>query len=230
LNGLQRGNIRTADKVSASFRADSAVGLNAEDPTIIEAGKHIGLGPLNGAAKSEVTLPRATEVNSGDMKASSMPRTQAMTIAGTRAKTIFGLDDLWRPKSYAAIPFTPGPHGVIVADPVFGLTWQQSGSLYSVTWEQAHAYAERMNGEQFGGIDAWGLPTVDELLTLLSSPSPGADFCQAPVFDTRQNWIWSADRRSPKAAWYVNMETGFVGSHDLTGYFYVRLRTTNEVG
>jgi len=153
-----------------------------------------------------------------------------MTIAGSRAKTIFGLDDLWRPKFYAAIPFTPGPDGLIVADPVCGLTWQQSGSLYPVTWEQAHAYAERMNAERFGGFNAWGLPTVDELLTLLSNLSPGADFCQAPVFDTRQNWIWSADRRSPKAAWYVNMETGFVGSHDLTGYFYVRLRTTNEVG
>lgn len=167
--------------------------------------------------------------NIGEMKTSSAPRTQAMTIAGSRAKTIFGLDDLWRPRSYAAIPFTPGLDGVIVADPVFGLTWQQSGSLYPVTWEQAHAYAERMNAERFGGIDAWGLPTVDELLTLLSSPSPGADFCQAPVFDTRQNWIWSADRRSPKAAWYVNVETGFVGSHDLTGYFYVRLRGSSGV-
>jgi serine/threonine-protein kinase len=167
----------------------------------------------------------STDGNIGALKASLAPRTQAMTIAGSRAKTIFGLDNLWRPASYAAIPFAPGPHALTVVDPVCGLIWQQSGSMYPVTWEQAHAYAERMNAERFGGIDAWGLPTVDELLTLLSSPSPGVDFCQAPVFDIRQNWIWSADRRSPKAAWYVNVETGFVGSHDLTGYFYARLRT-----
>jgi serine/threonine protein kinase len=185
---------------------------------------------LSNAATSAGAGSPATEGSAGGLKAFSSPRTRSMTIAGSRAKTIFGLDDLWRPKSYAAIPFTPGPDPVTVADPVCGLTWQQSGSLYPVTWEQAHAYAERMNAERFGGFNAWGLPTVDELLTLLSNPSPGADFCQAPVFDTRQNWIWSADRRSPKAAWYVNVETGFVGSHDLTGYFYVRLRTSNEVG
>jgi serine/threonine protein kinase len=225
LNGIERGEIRTADRVSASFPADAAGGLNAEDSPITGTKKHIGPGSLSGDAISAVTVSPATVGSPGGLRASLAPRTQAMTIAGSRAKTIFGLDDLWRPMSYAAITFTPdGPDGVIVADPVCGLTWQQSGSLYPMTWEQAHAYAKRMNTERFGGIDTWGLPTVDELLTLLSSPPPGGDFCQAPVFDPRQNWIWSADRRSPKAAWYANMETGFVGSHDLTGYFYVRLR------
>lgn len=179
---------------------------------------------LSSAVTSAVTGFPAIEGSPSGFKVPHAPRTRAMTIAGRRAKSIFGLDDLWRPKSYAAIPFTPGTDAVTVADPVFGRTWQQSGSMYPMTWEQTHAYAKKLNAERFGGCDAWGLPTVDELLTLLTSSSPGADFCQAPVFGTRQNWIWSADRRSPKAAWYVNVETGFVGSHDLTGYFYVRLR------
>lgn len=157
-------------------------------------------------------------------RSTKSPRSEAMTVPGSRAKAVFGLDDLWRPKSYTPPPFSAGPDADIVIDPVSGLTWQKSGTLYPMTWEQAHAYAKGLNEKRYGGIDTWGLPTVEELLTLLAAPSPGADFCQAPAFDTRQKWIWSADRRSPKAAWYVNVETGFVGSHDRTGYFYARLR------
>ena len=64
------------------------------------------------------------------------------------------------------------------------------------------------------------LPTVNELMSILNPP--GEDFCLEPVFSPHQKWLWSADRRSFRSAWYVDAEMGFVSSHDITGFFHVK--------
>ncbi len=45
---------------------------------------------------------------------------------------------------------------VIDVDPIFGLTWQQSGSLYPWSGAQAHAQTEHINGNRFSGIGIGG--------------------------------------------------------------------------
>ena len=58
--------------------------------------------------------------------------------------------------------------------------------------------------------------------TVKVNPRHGEDFCMEPVFDTRQKWLWSCDRRSYMAAWYVNADMGFVSWQDFSAYYYVR--------
>ena len=138
-----------------------------------------------------------------------------------KATAMMDLDELWRPRTYRINRFQHQGE-TIIHDDQTGLTWQQSGSMYPQTWHQAHHYINRLNAQQFGGFRNWRLPTMDELLTLLESPSPGRNLCIEPLFDTIQRWIWSCDRRSYIAAYFVDIELGFVGWQDFSAPFFVR--------
>ncbi|MFC1895772.1 DUF1566 domain-containing protein [Thermodesulfobacteriota bacterium] len=100
------------------------------------------------------------------------------------------------------------------------------GTEYAVTWHQAHRYVNRLNEDGFAGRSDWRLPTVSELITLVMEASQEEDFCTDPVFGRSQRWLWSADRRSYIAAWYVNVHLGFVAWNDFTAYLHVRAVTT----
>ena len=90
-------------------------------------------------------------------------------------------------------------------------------------------YVERLNRGRFGGgRDNWRLPTVEELMSILSPAPRGTDFCMAPVFDQRQKWLWSCDKRSFLAGWYVNVELGFVSWQDFSCFYYVKAVSDRE--
>jgi len=149
------------------------------------------------------------------------PRNQPVKVRPQMARERFGLDELWRPEPYVRNDFVEREDGV-VHDRATGLTWERSGSEYPVTWEQAENYIDRLNRNRFGGFRDWRMPTVEELRTLVDPPPQGTALCIPPVFDATQKWLWSCDRRSHIAAWYVSLDLGFVAAHDFTGYFYVR--------
>jgi serine/threonine-protein kinase len=109
-----------------------------------------------------------------------------------------------------------------ITDKTTGLTWQQSGCAYPLTWHQTRKYVEGLNKEKFAGSDCWRLPTIDELISLLTPTPHGEDFCIEPLFDRNQKWLWSSDLRSFMAAWYVNVELGFVAWHDFSGFYYAK--------
>ena len=149
------------------------------------------------------------------------PRKEPERIRPREAKTFFGLDDLWRPRQYITNRFYAlDGHGVL--DQSTGLTWQQAGSPYPLTWKQAKAYIQNLNSVQSAGFISWRLPTVDELMSIVTRPSHGLDLCMEPVFDSSRKWLWSADKRSFTAAWYLSMDLGFVSWHDMSGYYYVK--------
>ena len=139
-----------------------------------------------------------------------------------QAGRVFGLDRLWRPKTYLRPDYNMKPDGQIVEDRSTGLIWQRSGSKTCLGWQQAAGYVDHLNREAFGGRRDWRLPTVDELISLLRPPQETQQLCIAPLFDTHQRWIWSSDRRSFIAAYYVDIELGFVGWQDFSAPFYVR--------
>ncbi|MFZ5572339.1 MAG: serine/threonine protein kinase [Thermodesulfobacteriota bacterium] len=155
-------------------------------------------------------------------------RSKPATITHQQARDFFQLDELWRPGK----PISRLPEGSVSAEATTGrltimdtrtrLVWQQSGSPYPLNREDADRYVDRLNQETFDGRSDWRMPTVDELLSILRPDDTGNDFCAAPVFNPLQKWIWSADRRSRRAAWYVNMEMGFVAAFDISGFFHVR--------
>ncbi|KPJ77081.1 MAG: hypothetical protein AMJ54_09365 [Deltaproteobacteria bacterium SG8_13] len=149
------------------------------------------------------------------------PRSSPAKIEPSKAREFFPVDDLWRPVRRASETFEVHRHGV-VSDRSTGRLWQQSGSAFPVTWPQARDYVEALNRSRFAGLRHWRLPTVEELLTLLTDDPQGEDFCIEPIFDRTQKWLWSCDRRSFTAAWYVSVEHGFVGWQDFTAAYSVR--------
>jgi serine/threonine-protein kinase len=149
------------------------------------------------------------------------PRSDPVKINPDGAKKTFALDDLWRPAKFLQNEFEDNLDKT-VADGATGLVWQQSGSEFPLTWHQAKAYIQELNSSQFAGSSTWRLPTVDELMTLLTELPHGEDYCIESIFDQRQKRIWSCDRRSFIAAWYVSIDMGYVAWQDFTGYYHVR--------
>jgi serine/threonine protein kinase len=149
------------------------------------------------------------------------PRSRPIKCDPEKAAVEMDLDSLWRPRTYKINRFRQQDKNTITDD-LTGLTWQQSGSIYPRTWLQAHHYVAQLNARRFGGLQNWHLPTVDELITLLQPASQGRAMCIEPLFDTTQRWIWSSDRRSFIAAYFVDIELGYLGWQDFSAPFYVR--------
>ncbi|HMA86153.1 MAG TPA: protein kinase [Desulfosalsimonadaceae bacterium] len=160
---------------------------------------------------------------SADQKsaASHTPRKTPLKVLRDGAQSVFGLDKLHRPAVQATGDFYL-LNAQIVRDKALGLIWQPSGSPYPLDWDSAQAYIDHLNKKNFGEIDRWRLPTVDELLTLIEPKSVLGDYCQPSIFDNQKNRLWSSDTKSFTAAWYVHTEMGYVDSQDRTCRFYVR--------
>ena len=141
-------------------------------------------------------------------------------IRPNAARTFFGLDALRRPKRHVANRFQQRGAD-IVHDAATGLSWEQAGTPYPVTWRQAHRYVSERNRAD-SASRRWRLPTVDELSTLLSETPHGADFCIDPVFDPAQRRLWSCDRCTYISAWYADAQLGFIHHQDFDAPFYVR--------
>jgi serine/threonine-protein kinase len=148
-------------------------------------------------------------------------RRDPRTVDHQQAADFFNLDELGRPLSYQQPDFSPREDGTVL-DKNTGLIWQQAGSDFGMTWPEARDYVAELNRRHWSGSAAWRLPTVHELLSVLRPPAQDEDYCVAPVFDQGKKWLWTADRRSATAAWYVNTDLGFVDRQDATCHFYVR--------
>ncbi len=153
-------------------------------------------------------------------------RSRPGKIGFSEARTFFGLDELWRPLKRSAADWEV-LDGERVLDRRNRRIWERSGSVYPQNVRQALERIDRMNRDRYGGIDSWRLPTVDELLTLIDPPSRFEHFCAPPVFDPLQKRLWSCDRKSATAFWFVSLDIGFVGWIDTTGYAYSRAVAEN---
>jgi len=148
-------------------------------------------------------------------------RAQPIKVRPRQARQEFQLDHLWRPRHYIDNDFRE--HGdTTVTDRVTGLLWQRDGSDFPMTWNEAQVYVQHLNDEGFAGRSNWRLPTVTELCSLLTETGDAAALCIEPIFSQEKRWLWSADRRSFVAAWYVSVDMGFVSWQDFSCYFFVR--------
>jgi hypothetical protein len=139
-------------------------------------------------------------------------RSEPMTVSPDEVQKVFGLDANWQPIKYMQHEFVD--QGEVVLDRATGLTWQKSGSLNYVTYEDAQAYIKQLNTQKFAGYNDWRLPTIPELMSLLEPTQKNGDLFIDPVFDKTQKWCWSVDTRmkgegSADSAWRV----GFYGGN-----------------
>ncbi|QJT10166.1 protein kinase domain-containing protein [Oceanidesulfovibrio marinus] len=138
----------------------------------------------------------------------------------------FGLDHLGRPAAGRRPTFEP--LGGTVRDPAARLVWQRSGSPYPMGWDEAKAYVDALNTQNFAGCNRWRLPTVAELSRLLDPAGEVRDYCMDPLFDHEQRYLWSADRRTFTQAWMVNAVMGYVDRADMTCRLWARAVCTEE--
>lgn len=109
----------------------------------------------------------------------------------------------------------------VVLDLRTGLTWQQSGSREGMTFKEAQAYIEELNGKVFAGYADWRLPTLEEAMSLMQPKENEYGLFIDPVFDKSQRWIWTADKYSASASWYVGFNDGDCNV-DVYNHYYVR--------
>ncbi len=88
----------------------------------------------------------------------------------------------------------------VVIDHATGLMWHQSGSLQTMDLEKAKRWVRELNRQRYTGYRNWRLPTVEEAVTLLESSEYGGrkGLYIDPVFDSRQNQIWTRDEKAKK--------------------------------
>jgi serine/threonine-protein kinase len=148
-------------------------------------------------------------------------RSESIKVRPRQAREVFGIDARWRPIHSTTNDFQVNADGT-VSDKTTGLIWQESGSDYPVTWHEAQGYIQELNQKRFAGRTDWRFPTVNELMSLLTKVPRAMDLCIEPIFDQNQRWLWSSDRRSFVAAWYVSVDMGYISWQDFTCYYFVR--------
>lgn len=154
-------------------------------------------------------------------------RHHPVRVRAVSAQERFGLDDLWRPRQYAQNRFTVSEDGT-VSDESTDLMWEHGGAEYPLTWKKTGEYIAQLNRNGFAGYQDWRLPSIEELITLLSKTPHGPDLCMEPLFDETRKWLWSCDRCTHISAWYVSLDLGFVSWQDVSAYYYVRGVRTME--
>ena len=141
------------------------------------------------------------------------PRRAPAMVDARAARAAFGLDELWRPLAY-----WPGrladTGGGMVLDAATGLCWARQAAPYAVTWPAAAAYVASLNAARFGGHGDWRLPTVPELMTLLSPEPVGEGYCQPAALSQPVRRVWSADRANYASAWAADVELGYLAKAD----------------
>ncbi|MGD8513570.1 MAG: protein kinase [Deltaproteobacteria bacterium] len=165
----------------------------------------------------QILAPKRTRAQ----KTKKKLRAQGVKVAPKEARKVFEVDKLWRPIEYMANDLQLNPERT-VTDRSNSLLWQQAGSDHPVSWYEAHEYIEQLNHGRFAGRASWRLPTVNELISLITEVPRAADLCVEPIFDQDKRWLWSSDRRSFVAAWYVSLDLGYVSWQDFTCYYFVR--------
>ena len=144
-----------------------------------------------------------------------LPRRGAMVVGLREAQEAFGLDELWRPTAYWPGRLTD-VDGDMVRDKAAGLTWVRRAAPYPTTWEEAGAYVAALNAGRFGGQADWRLPTVPELMTLLTPEPVGEGYCQPAALTQPVRRVWSADRANFAAAYAADVELGYVTRADFS--------------
>ncbi len=165
----------------------------------------------------------STPKGSGRMALRSWPVRQPLR----GARDNFDLSVVWQPEWSIPGRFCALDAHTVLDEPT-GRIWERGGSPYAVNLAGARAYVDKLNAEGFAGRTGWRLPTVHELTTLLLPEPDLRQLCLPGVFEPGQRRLWSADAKSFTAAWYVDVEHGFVWWQDATCEFFVRCVTSED--
>ena len=147
------------------------------------------------------------------------------TVSDDEFRTVFKLDENRQPKQYVPITsnrFQKIKNDQIIKDNSTGLMWQQSGSSEVMKYKAAQQYIKKLNSDRFAGYYDWRLPTVDVLTSLLTKTKQNGNLHIHSLFDKKQLYCWSSDKRAPGGVWFVSFYYGEVYWPNLGNSSYVR--------
>jgi hypothetical protein len=99
-------------------------------------------------------------------------------------------------------------------DPKTSLKWSMKAE--EMSWDEAHSYAKSLG-------QGWGVPTIEELESLLDRSLSGPAVRQeVPFRDSSSYWSSSTDAGLMSLSWYVNFYCGSVGSYYRTDSYCFR--------
>ncbi|MBF0259644.1 MAG: DUF1566 domain-containing protein [Desulfamplus sp.] len=148
-------------------------------------------------------------------------RNTPVFVSEDESQKVFGLNDSGRPFEYVENRYKVGQNGTIV-DEATGLMWQQSGSDMNFPYEAAMEHIAQLNSNCFAGFTDWRIPTIAELLSLLEPEKINGYLHISLLFDSKQQWCWSSDKRTKGSGWYVFFYSGNVNWDFLDLDNYVR--------
>jgi len=111
--------------------------------------------------------------------------------------------------------------GKVVIDKATGLVWHQSGSTDHIKLSNTMKWIKYLNQQGYAGFSDWRLPTIEEASSLLE-PDKVKDRYIDPVFDGKQEWIWSGDGFDSANAWSADFVGGGVLTCHVEDGSYVR--------
>lgn len=131
-------------------------------------------------------------------------------------RDVLGLDDLLRPKKYYQQDFMVINERVAY-EKNSKLYWQRHGAGFPLNWQQAKDYVTHLNLVAWQGCETWRLPTLAEILCVMSPPLHGVECSTWPLFDSSIHWLWSSDHCTKKDAWMVDVVESFFYRLDKDG-------------
>lgn len=143
-------------------------------------------------------------------------RSEATFIRYKSLQGMFDLDSLMRPRIYTT-------HRVeyinsrLIKFLDTRLMWQRQGAGFTLPWLKAQEYIDYLNARQWQGYSNWRLPTVDELNSVLRTPSLLHDFCFESYFAENIHWLWSCDTCTKKKAWLTDIQESYFQALDKDG-------------
>lgn len=144
-------------------------------------------------------------------------RSKPVTVSKDKATSLFGINSLFRP--HIELICNLSNHEKTIHDHTSNLIWQQSGSTYPISWQEAVDYIEQLNSDKFMEQSTWRLPTINELLSLFGTLT---NTTAISGFDLTKNRIWSCDSHDHHERWLVNFDMGYAGYQDMNCFNYVR--------
>jgi hypothetical protein len=94
----------------------------------------------------------------------------------------------------------------VIFDRKTGLTWQQSGSDFPMTFTEALDWIDNLNKSRFAGYQNGRLPSLEEAMTLMEPKANQFGLNIYDEFDRQQMWFWTSSKENAKAAWVVNFD------------------------
>lgn len=109
----------------------------------------------------------------------------------------------------------------LVVDFETGLMWQKSGTDSSITYKGAEKHLHKSNLQNWGGYDDWRIPTVEEVMSLITPTKHGKLYLSS-IFSDPQRVIWTSDKINARTPWVVAFDPAscYAVSSDFS--YYVR--------